>query len=38
VEKLLKMPEKDKIQRHRKKNTKSVLIPSFFIGELLARM
>jgi len=38
VEGLLKMPEKDKIQRQRKRNTKNVLIHSFFIGDLLAKM
>jgi len=38
MENPLKMPEKDRIQRLRKKNTKSVLIRLFFIGDLLARM
>jgi len=38
MENLPEMPEKDRIQRPRKKNTRSILIHLFFIGDLLARM
>jgi len=38
TENLLKMPEKDKIQKHRKRNTRNVLIHLFSIGDMLARM
>jgi len=38
MESLPKMPERDKIQKHKKKTTKNVRTRLFFIADLLARM